>query len=406
MMKQQITIWLTAIIFAGVWGCVPNTRSPDQPQTVMPDTINVPVEETVPNAFPSEQSQGSTADTPDTIVDKLLDGMRYPKPGPGLEQTVAALAQQGDNAVAEMEQRLVDGDVDFGWRHDVVRVLRAINTEKSRALLRRLALGEFGEENAGWATTNLLACDQSEAVNLLVSTNPAVLSNALNKMKGHPIDDRLMELLKKCLRFKSETERPLLVYSVQRQAALLMAAETSEELAKEAVEAIGEALNDVADLPDVDTLTLQSHSTEATWGERYYGGYIHALMTAKVEDSVISDLAKQLEGRAKDVAILALARRGDKSVREEIIRLVQDTEAGLFRAWAARNLGEIGMQDDLPFLHTLVENDPLVRMGAVTLPSSRGPGDVSIVPTYPVREAARDAILAIAARANKEESDK
>ena len=123
------------------------------------------------------------------------------------------------------------------------------------------------------------------------------------------------------------------------------------------------------------------------------------LVSVRAEDTVIHYLTATLQGRAKDAAILALAQRGDVSVRDEVIRLAEDAEAGLFRAWAARALGEIGTLDDLLFLHTLADSDTLIRRGPQPSPR-RLPG-----PTYPVREAARDAIRMIEARANKEEAD-
>ena len=200
-----------------------------------------------------------------------------------------------------------------------------------------------------------------------------------------------MALLKKCLEHENG--------HVRRLAAWILASGTSGGLAKEAVESIGKALNAVADIPGVDGLSQFGHGTESTWGEFYYADYIHTLAVAKIDDSTIRDLTKQLQGRAKDAAFLVLARRIDKSVHEELIRLAQDTEAGLFRAWAAWFLGEIGTQDDLPFLRTLAENDPLLRTGGI-------PGDPGETgPMYPVRRAAEDAIRMIEARESKEEVD-
>jgi HEAT repeat protein len=226
-----------------------------------------------------------------------------------------------------------------------------------------MALGEFGKENEAWAARNLIACDPSEASKLLASTNPEALVDAINAMEGQPIDDKLMILLKKCLEYKND--QALQVHheqQVRRRAALIMAAGTSGKLANEAVEAIGEALTAVADIPGVDgPPPFGHHGTESTWGEFYHQDYIGALAIAHVEDRAIHDFAKRLQGRAKDAAILALARRGNKSVRKEIVRLAQDAQAGLFRAWAATALGEIGTQDDLPFLRTLADNDPLTR---------------------------------------------
>jgi hypothetical protein len=106
---------------------------------------------------------------------------------------------------------------------------------------------------------------------------------------------------------------------------------------------------------------------------------------------VFHDLTKHQNGRARDVVILALAERGDKTVHDEITKLAQDSDAGLFRAWAVNELRTIGAADDLPMLRTLAATDPLVRDGGLPPPhptDSRGP-------TFPVRDAARDAIRVI-----------
>jgi len=251
-------------------------------------------------------------------------------------------------------------------------------------LLRRMALGEFGNSNEQWAASRLIDLDQSEAPNLLTSKNAMVLSVALGGIYGQPIDDDRMVLLRKC--FDIEPGGTISV----------MAAGTSGELANETVGFIGKVLNGVADLPEVDVIAPRYHDIESSEGERCYRDYINVLASVRVDDDrVIHDLAGQLQGRAKDAAILTLAQRGDKSVHAEVIRIAQDAEAGLFRAWAARALGEIGTHDDLPFLRTLAEKDPLIR----EVGGMKPPGPPS--PFYPVREAAKAAIRSIEERTSQ-----
>ena len=384
MNRQQITIWFIAVVFAGAWGCAPNAQLPDQTQEA---TTDASVEEVVPNAFPSEQSQDSTTTPEDDTIGAIRDMLNrfdnlWREPMPERDRAVAVLAQHGDDAVAEIERQIIDGEVNlgYGWGHNVVRVLEAINSEKSRALLRRMALGEFGKGNEAWAARRLIACDRSEASNLLTSTNSEVLVDAIIAMRGQPIDEKLLALLKKSLSHKEHRTRCL--------AAQTLTAGTSGELAIEALYAIGVAMNTVADMPEIDVLSRQRDGLESTLGERHYLDYVRALAKAQVEDNMIHELTNQLHGRAKDSAFLALARRGDKSVWEEMIRLIQDEHAGLFRSWAARALGDIGTYEDWSFLRTLAENDPLLRtMGGM------GGG-----PTYPVRNAAKSAIRAIEER--------
>jgi len=355
----------------------------------------------------------------DMAVQYMLDGLGRLRPGPDLDQAIAALAQGGDDTVAEMERQLVDGGRDYGWGHAVVLILKEINTEKSRVLMRRMALGEFriGNDNSeGWAARNLIICDPSEAPKLLVSTNPEVLGDAINALEGQPIDDPLLALLKKCLDIRelvqhwtdkdmSPEQREIITLrlrGVQYRAAAVMASGTSGELANEAVEAIGKALTAVADLPDADTfLPVQNYhpGTEESLGERNYIAYMGTLVNANVDDRTLHNLAGRLQGQARYSVIMALGWRGDLSVHDELVKLIEDTQAGLLRARAVTVLGEIGTPEDVPFLRTLEENDPLMRQG----PVSRKPFDtgVDVGPTYPVREAAKSAIYSIELRVER-----
>jgi len=422
---RLVAIWFLVVFLFGTWGCTSNTQPTGQSQDLVTGSVNATAgdQDKVPHLLPAEPAiQGTITNR---IIEDTVDRLDRLKPGNGMEQdqAIATLAQHDDDAVAEIERQLVNGDRDYGWGHAVVRVLGAIDTEKARTLLRRMALGEFCDVdiNKAWAAQKLIAYDRGEASNLLASTDPEVIVDALNVMEGQPIDDKLMVLLKKCLDNKeleqrlavedmTATQRELTILNLrlaQRSTAMFMAAGTTGELANEAVEAIGKALSAVADLPEVDALLplpSKHPGTEHTLGEQYYYAYAGALASANVDDQTLHDLAKQLHGRAKDAVILALAWRSDKSVHEDLVKVVQDVQAGLLRAWAVRALGEISTQDDLPFLRTLAENDTLIREGPVSQPLSRGPGDVSVGSTHPVCEAAKDAILAIEARANEEEN--
>src|SRR5207237_7611114 len=142
--------------------------------------------------------------------------------------------------------------------------------------------------------------------------------------------------------------------------------------------AIGQALSAVAHIPGVSDLDPRAawFSTVQTLGEEYYRRYGHALATAHVENQALHELAKQLQRPARDAVLLALARRGDKSVHGEIVKLAQGGE-GMFRAWAATALEKIGTKDDLPMLRTLAKTDPLVRKGPLRPPNppdTVGPG--------------------------------
>ena len=287
--------------------------------------------------------------------------------------------------MAEIAQQLQDRGPDIGWGHTVVDVLKDVGSERARALLRRIALGELSPGNEDWAARALIASDRGEAWNLLSSNSPQALTTALNVLDGQKVDESHMPLLKKCLAGKDAL--------VSWRAAAVMADGAYDKLAVGTVEAIGQSLAAVTDLPGVDAPdpTGYRFGVVYTLGEQYYSRYANALEHAHVDNAVLHRLATRLLGRARDTVILALANRGDKSLREEIIKLAQAPQAGLFRAWAATALGQIGTQADLPLLRSLAESDPMVRKGPLPPPQ---PTD-RLGPTYPVRQAAKAAIRTI-----------
>jgi HEAT repeat protein len=307
------------------------------------------------------------------------------KPGTESDRAVTELARQGDLAVAEIAEQLRERNPDFGWAHQAVLVLKRVNSARARTLLRRMAMGELSPGNENWAAQALIACDQSEAWTLLASVSPQVLTTVLNALDGQQVTEERLPAIKKLL----DSKDPLLSW----RAAEVMAAGTSAKLADEAVEAIGRAMTTVTDLPGADAPAPHRYrfGTVFTLGEQYYSRYLGALACSHVDKQSLRDLANRLQGRARDAVVLALARRGDKSVREAVVKLAQDPQAGLFRAWAVDALSEIGTPDDLPLLRTLAESDPLVREGPLSPPN---PVD-SLGPTYPVRQAAKDAIRTI-----------
>ncbi|MCP4535912.1 MAG: HEAT repeat domain-containing protein [Chloroflexi bacterium] len=331
--------------------------------------------------------EGKVEQPPGMTLEESVGRLGRLKPGAESDQVIADLARQGEKALVEIEQQLVERDVDYGWRHNAVRVLRALNTEESRTLLRRMALGELSGGNpnlAAWAAQALLACDSHEAWALLASASPRTLATTLKALDGQQVDEKYMPLLKKYLHNKD--------LSVCRSAADVMANDPTGKFADETVDAIADALTSIARQRDVNAPYPRAGGY--TVGEMYYLPFIGALERVRIDNEALWRLTKRVQGRAKDAVLLALARRGDRSAREEVVQLVHDSQAGAFRIWATRTLGKIGGSGDLAMLRTLAATDPLVREGDLPAPHPLG----SRGPTYPVRIAAKSAIRAIEKR--------
>jgi len=317
------------------------------------------------------------------------------KPGAETDEGVAAVARQGDVAVAEIRRQLVERDADSGWWRCAVRVLEAVNSEQSRELLRRVALGEMSGADRlvqGRAARALIACDPRQAWPLLASTNGQVLASALNAVHGQPVDEKHMSLLGECLGHTNAL--------VRWRAAEVMADDPTGKRGNEAVEAVGQALEAVAGLPDVNQPYRGMLASGSTVGDACYQRHMNILVRVKVDNEALRALAERMHGRARDAVLLALARRDDESVHDELVRLAQDPEADLFRVWAADALGGIGTPEDLPLLRTLAETDPLV----IGEPFGPDEGPPRVLPpgvtgrSYPVRNAAERAIREIEKR--------
>ena len=320
-------------------------------------------------------------------LEAQVSQLRRLKPGTKMEQALAALVQQGDAAVDEIARQATEKPPDFLRLHSSVRVLEAVNTEKSRGLLRRMALGQINMGNPGplgWAARALIECDRGEARLLLSSSTSDVLEVAILSLRGQTLDQELMHLLEPHLKSEDADTR-------WRAAGIVASEAPPGELAERALKGIGMTLAVIADMSGVDALDESTGHVnyQMTVGEAQYGRYIPMLIGIRVENSALREVADQQQGRARDAVLLALAHRGDESVREEIVDLAQDAETGLFRAWAASALETVGTTAELPLLQMLAKNDSLFRKGGGNPP----PGTVDR--NYPVRRAARQAITAI-----------
>lgn len=326
-----------------------------------------------------------------TAPEDLVARLRRARAGTEEDAAITALAGLGDAAVAEIERQFVKGRLDFGGRHRAVRVLKAIDSESARHLLRRLALGELSGDNPNlerWSADALIACDRNEAWTLLSSATPFVLASALNALEGEPVDGKQIEPLKNCLNNKDRM--------VSWRAAAVLGSEPTGKIADLALAAIGQALAAVADLPDAEVLdrTDNPYGTAQTLGEEYYRRYLNSLASVRTDHRALHKLARQQTGRARDAVLLALARRGDESTHDDIVKLAHDPAAGMFRTWAADALREIGTAEDLLALRKLAQTDPLEREGLLGPPNPlqiRGP-------THPVRDAATAAMAVIERR--------
>ncbi|OWK46506.1 hypothetical protein FRUB_00205 [Fimbriiglobus ruber] len=330
----------------------------------------------------------AAADTPRPdrkVIAESVDKLARLRPGPEEDRAIADLVRNGVAAVEEISRQLATEPVDFGRVHRSVIVLKGVNSEKSRTLLRRIALGEMTGGNPNleaWAAQALIACDGSEVWKLLASSKPQVLTTALNAVGEQPLNQERAGMLVD--RMKHED------VLVSGLSAKVLAGAATGRLSDEAAAGICRSLAAVSTRPEAKVVQPDNRKvgTAVTPADTYYGYYIPALVSLRVDNAALRELAKGLTGRAQDAVTVALAWRGDATVRPDVLKIALNMEAGMFRMWAVHGLRTVGTRDDLPLLRKLRESDPLAVEGGMQCLGPPGP-------RFVVRDAAKDAISAI-----------
>jgi len=268
-----------------------------------------------------------------------------------------------------------------------VRQLKQINSDESTKVLERIATNGFGLNNSGLenqAATAVMDSRPESGWNLLTSKNPTVASLALNVIERAQFDADKMRLLNDC----QKGARPV----IRWRAAEIMAAAPAGELARAALQSITQLLAEIPNMPDRDEQFPQGLGSRLpmTVAEAGYLRLYGALTRLKLDNSELHEALSRIQGRAQYAFVLALAERGDTSVRQGLIDIVRDKNASLFRAWAVKGLGNIGTAEDLEMLRELAASDSFVLE----------PSSVSEVskPVFLVREASVTAIHSISLR--------
>jgi HEAT repeat protein len=324
---------------------------------------------------------------PDPVLVAKVDRLAHIWQPADTAEAVADLARHGAAAVDEIGRQLANRPFDTLRVHTSVRVLQAVNDERSRTLLRQLSFGQMtgGKPDLDhWAAQALVACDPAEAWKLLSAPVQNVRATALNAIKGQPFDADRVALLVACLKDPERVIRGL--------AAWTLADGADNKLAPEAARAIVAALAAVADLPDAKGTEpiggTYPPTIALTPSERCYADYMRAVRVLRLDNKSLEETTKTLTGRARDSVTIVRGRRGDPTARPDLIKLCQDSQAGMFRAWAVQAMHEVGTPEDLPMLKKLAETDPLVREGPVAPVHVTGP-------MYVVRHYAKEVIAAI-----------
>ena len=119
------------------------------------------------------------------------------------------------------------------------------------------------------------------------------------------------------------------------------------------------------------------------FSEDTYYRYIDSLAKMKDVDESLAEATSGTTGITLTCVCLARAFRGDHSVKEDVIRILQNLDAGIMRVWAAYALRIVGSVDDKNVLVDIANRDPFQRKRG----GCDSPKNEELF--YPVREAAR-----------------
>jgi hypothetical protein len=317
--------------------------------------------------------------------EKLSDGK--------LDKAAASIKPVADEAVDEIMRAFKRRGQTFAYRHRAVQILQRLRTEKARGTLLDIALGRSAEHLPSmkqWASAAYIRTmkDKAGARTLLASDDPGVLNNALLAIKGIEVDKALFERLLELIARKEK--EPVSQRAIRHAAAAVMAADPGGKFIPQKVDAILAALADVANMPDASKVYWPGYYTHA---EASYHHYLNCLCQMKGADAALRQATGRAAGVAREILVIARAQRGDATVRQDIHRILEDRQAGIRRAWAARGLAAIGTREDLPILKKVAASDPLEREQGGDV----GPPDAKRT-FFPVRGAAQDAVRQIESR--------
>lgn len=302
-----------------------------------------------------------------------------------LAEAWKTLGARSDEAVGRlMEEFWLSVDYAYRWR--TITALGKLNSARSRQALLELAL-RAEKDDLPWvrgAAQQYVSTltDKSEARRLLASNDIVVLQQAAMGLRGAVIDK---EIIGRVLELTKSLDPDL-----RRLVVGVLGNDPSGQFAPEKVAAIVQAIPAIATMDKADAVAWPGSWTKAEVHYREYIGALAGMANAAkpIADEIVRAKAGETAWRC---LVLARALGGDAKARPELLRILQDSDAGLFRAWAAQALVEIATSDDLALLREVAEKDPMQReQGGCIAPQNKQL-------YYPVRQAAQQAIKALQA---------
>ncbi len=262
----------------------------------------------------------------DSVIDPLLERCRQEKKGTFLKRAIEVLCKIGTPRARQIL-------LDIALEKDIVRK---------------------GDPASSWSAHNFLEItdDKSQIKKLLASNSEGIIGMALQALVGVEVDAELMTHLEKALQSGS--------FHLRTTAARVIAQDPSEKLVGRKVEALVGSLKTVAMLPGANE-KFQTDSV-GTLADNLYHLLTDALAKVKGADDQLRDISEQISGAPQRCIMIALAIRGEQNVKKNLYEIIQDpnmVRLVKMKALVLQGLANIGTQEDLQFVKSIAENDPL-----------------------------------------------
>lgn len=307
-----------------------------------------------------------------------------------LREAMRDLAKMGDEAI----EPIVD-EIRGNSKIQYDEVLALIGTKRAREILLDMALGRHGFKRGSFSAANSYLRtikNKKEANKLLVSNNVSVKTAALKHLIGVKVDYELFSNLKSLLRQENDS---LIVH-----AGKVLGADDNINLLEPKISLLIKLIEDQVRLFNKD---VRKASLKKSISINYNKYIIYTDILCNIKGKGTKDILREMTNKfdnlhVKRSIIIARAHNGEKRVKNDIYKIIKETEGKNIRKLAISAFEYIGTSEDLLFLKSIGKTDPLERI--IYTYKSVGDRLYSNWPQkiYPVRDEARRVVNIIECR--------
>jgi hypothetical protein len=299
-----------------------------------------------------------------------------------LNQSISEFAAKGNVIIVPILDRIKnerDPTINSNLQNRAVEIFEKINTEESKKATADIILGRNGikKSNSSKVLNVFLRMVQNsrddiqlklDARELLsFSNNKDFIGSVLSALHGVPIDPNLLEQLVKYVTSDD--------YYLRLRAASVLGASPSEEYKQERVRALINSFQTVEQLPNANE--RYSNNQIGTFADNMYANLAKVLTGIIDINNYLAQATANLTGNPLRWMLAVRAKRGDFSVKSDLRKILTDPnmiERTLLRTYALQGYAVIGTAEDIPFLKTIVNSDPVIlfKHGGVLVETING----------------------------------